>query len=576
MRRNEEVADLLENIGHLLAIKGESSYKVRAYEEAARAIRVMSEDIDEVSKTERLEDIPGVGPSIAAKIKEYLETGRLQYYEDLKKQVKATATQLLEVPNIGPVRARLLYERLGISNMTELEKAAREGKLRNLPGFGPYLEKKIIRELERITQRTTRILLGVALPVAEQVAGFLKGHPAVKQIDPAGSIRRMKDTIGDIDILVSSDQPGEVIKAFTTLPITAEILAKGITKTSILTPENRQIDLRVVKPEDYGSALLYFTGSREHTLALREMAVARGLKLSEYGLFDQTGQRIAGTKEGEIYQAFGMDWIPPELRENRGEIEAAKKHKLPKLVELTDIKGDLQMHTSWSDGFDSPEKMVTEAIAKGYEYIAFTDHSQSLGIAGGMTPEVLKEQFRLIDQLNKRFKPFRIFRGAEVNIRTDGTLDYPDEVLAELEVVVAGVHGALGQAREKMTKRIVRALENPYVTLLSHPTGRILFRRPEVEIDLDAIIETAVRNHIALEINGQPERMDLDDIHARKAIDAGVMLVCNTDAHSARQFENMRFAVATARRGWAEERNILNTFSLDRLLETIQARRKKM
>jgi DNA polymerase (family X) len=330
MRQNEEVANLLDEIAKLLAIKDESPFRIRAYEEAARAIRAM---IDEFYKTEKLEDIEGVGESIAAKIQEYLATGRLKYLEDLKKKVHAPAVELMEVPSIGPARARRLFEELEIENIAELEKAARAGKLRELPGFGPKLEEKILREVERVGARTKRMLLGEALPAAEEVVAQLKDHPAVREIDPAGSIRRMKDTIGDIDILVSSEKADDVIEAFTTLPISAEVLVKGPTKASILTSENLQIDLRVIKPDEYGSALLYFTGSKEHNIALREMAISRGWKLSEYGLFDEKGKRIAGKTEEDVYRAFGMDWMPPEIRRNRGEIEAAQRHKLPRLLE---------------------------------------------------------------------------------------------------------------------------------------------------------------------------------------------------------------------------------------------------
>lgn len=576
MRRNDEIAQILENIAKLLALKkGESPFRIRAYQEASRAIEAESRDIEDIYRTGKLEEIPGVGPSIAAKIREYLETRNIKYYEGLKKQVFAPAVELLEVPMIGPARARLLYEQLGISGVAGLEKAAREKKLQTLPGFGVKLEEKILREAERVAARAKRLLLGVALPASEAIIDLLKDHPAVVDMSPAGSIRRMKETIGDIDILASSNRPAEVVEAFVHLPVVREVLAKGGTRSSILTSDNLQIDIRVIKPDEYGSALQYFTGSKDHNISLREAVAAKGWKLSEYGLFDKDNRRIAGKTEEEIYHALGMDYIPPELREDQNEIKAATDRRLPKLIELKDIKGDLQVHTTWSDGYDPPEKMVEEAILRGYEYIAFTDHSQSLGIAGGMTPKKLKDQRLLIEKLNRRFKPFRVLLGAEVNIKADGSLDYPDEVLAELEVVVAGIHSAFSQTRQQMTQRIIKAMRSPYVTLLSHPTGRILFRREGYEVDLEAVFEEASKTGVALEINGQPDRLDLDGTCSREGKERGVKLSCNTDAHSARQLENMRYSVATARRGWVEAKDVLNTFSLDRLLDYIQVRRNK-
>lgn len=577
MRKNEEVARILENIAKLLSLKkGESLFRIRAYQEASRAIEATSEDIEDVYRAKKLEEIPGVGPSIATKIKEYLETGNIKYYEGLKKQVFAPAIELLEVPTIGPARARLLYEQLGIKDLSEFQKAAKEKKLQQLPGFGLKLEEKILREAERVTTRTKRLLLGVALPAAENVVDLLKDNPQVLDINPAGSIRRMKETIGDIDILISSNKPTEVIEAFTYLPIVQEVISAGPTKSSVLTSDNLQIDVRVIKPSEYGSALQYFTGSKDHNISVREVAVAKGWKLSEYGLFDKQNRRIAGKTEEEVYHALGMDFIPPELREDQGEIKVAMQHKLPQLIELKSIKGDLQVHTTWSDGYDPPEKMIEEAIRRGYEYMAFTDHSQSLGVAGGLTPKELKAQRLLIDKLNKRFRPFRVLYGAEVNIKADGSLDYPDEVLAELEIVVAGVHSAFGQTKEQITQRIIKALQNPYVTLLSHPTGRIFFQREGYEVDLEAVFKAASDTGVVLEINGQPDRLDLDGSCAKEAKEMGVKLSCNTDAHSARQLENMRYAVATARRGWIEAEDVLNTLSLAQLLKFIKIHRGKV
>jgi len=573
MRRNEEVAALLEQIAELLMLKNENPYRIRAYTIAAQNIRDLDADIEEIAQQGKLDEIPGVGKAIAAKIEEYLRTGKLEYYEQLKREVPIQAVDLLEVPGIGPSRAHLLYEKLGITTIQQLLEAAQNHKLCTLPGFGEKLEQRIAREAARLMQRTKRLLLGVALPVAETVVTLLREVPAVRAIDPAGSLRRMKETIGDIDILVASDRPQEVVDAFTRLPIVKEVLAVGPTRPSILTREDLQVDLRVVHPDEYGSALLYFTGSKEHNIALRSLVQDRGWKLSEYGLFDETGQRVASRTEQEIYACLGMDWIPPELRENRGEIQAALEHRLPQLVELSHIRGDLHVHTDWSDGHDSLERMVQAAIARGYEYIVISDHSPSLTVAKGLAVERLREQRRLIDELNERYAPFRILQGAEVNIHPDGSLDYPDDVLAELDVVIVSVHSAFDLPEARMTERVIRALSNPHVDLLGHPTGRLLNTRLPYEIDLDAVLDAAAEFGVAIEVNGQPDRLDLPDIWVQRAIQRGILIACTSDAHSTRQLDNMRWSVATARRGWAEARHVLNTRPLAELLQWLRQHR---
>lgn len=573
MRRNEEVAALLEQIAELLMLKNENPYRIRAYTIAAQNIRDLDADIEEVARQGKLDEIPGVGKAIAAKIEEYLRTGKLEYYEQLKREVPVQAVDLLEVPGIGPSRAHLLYEKLGITTIQQLLEAAQNHKLCTLPGFGEKLEQRIAREAARLMQRTKRLLLGVALPVAETVVTLLREVPAVRAIDPAGSLRRMKETIGDIDILVASDRPQEVVDAFTRLPIVKEVLAVGPTRPSILTREDLQVDLRVVHPDEYGSALLYFTGSKEHNIALRSLVQDRGWKLSEYGLFDETDQRVASRTEQEIYACLGMDWIPPELRENRGEIQAALEHRLPQLVELSHIRGDLHVHSDWSDGHDSLERMVQAAIARGYEYIVISDHSPSLTVAKGLAVERLREQRRLIDELNERYAPFRILQGAEVNIHPDGSLDYPDDVLAELDVVIVSVHSAFDLPEARMTERVIRALSNPHVDLLGHPTGRLLNTRLPYEIDLDAVLDAAAEFGVAIEVNGQPDRLDLPDIWVQRAIQRGILIACTSDAHSTRQLDNMRWSVATARRGWAEARHVLNTRPLAELLQWLRQHR---
>lgn len=574
MRRNEDVAQFLENIAKLLALTGDDPFRIRAYTEAARNISAMTEDIGELRQSGHLEDIPGVGASIAAKVEEYMDTGHSAYYEDLKHRTHVAAVDLLDVPGIGPARAQLLAQRLHITSLPELEQAIREHKVCTLPGFGEKLEQRLEREVVRVSQRTSRKLLGVALSAAEAVIQALRAHPAVQAIEPAGSIRRMKETIGDIDILVSSDRPAEIIQATTHLPLVKEVLVQGPTRCSILTQDNVQIDLRGITPEEYGSALQYFTGSKDHNIALRALAQAHGWKLSEYGLFDAHNQRLAGRAEADIYHMLGLDWIPPELRENRGEIEAARLHRLPHLVEASQIQGDLHVHTDWSDGHDTPERMVEAAISLGYHYMAFTDHSRSLRVAGGLSIERVRQQRQLVNRLNARYAPFRVLHSTEVDILPDGALDYPEEVLADFDLVTVSVHSALGQSREVMTARLLHALGNPYVDVLNHPTGRLLLRRAGYEVDLGAIIQAAVEHGVALEIDGQPDRLDLDDVWSRRAKEAGAMLACDTDAHSAYQLTYMRYALATARRGWVEPGSVLNTLPLERLLARIARRRQ--
>ncbi|MBI4320267.1 MAG: DNA polymerase/3'-5' exonuclease PolX [Chloroflexi bacterium] len=565
--RNKEIAELLESIANLLELKGESIFRIRAYREAARRIESLPEDIAKVQEEGRLESIPGVGESIAAKIDEYLRAGHLRYLEELQGQVAPGLAELLQVPGIGPRRALTIFSNLGVSSIADLKRAAREHRLCKLPGVQEKSEQKILREIERLQQRSRRLLLGVALPAAEEVIRLLKTNSAVERIDPAGSIRRLKETIGDIDILVASNRPREVMDAFISLPIVKEVLAKGTTKSSILTKGNLQMDLRVIKPEEYGSALQYFTGSKEHNIALRELAIRKRLKLSEYGLFDErTGKRVAGETEEEVYRVLGLLWIPPELRESRGEIEAAMRGQLPKLLELRDIKGDLHTHTDWSDGVRTAEEMVRAAVRRGYQYIAITDHSSGLGVAHGLSPERILEQRRLIDRLNVEYAPFRVMHGIEVNIRGDGTLDYGDDILREFDIVTASIHGGFEQPIEKMTERIVKAIRHRYVDVLNHPRGRLIGKRAGYAVDLEAVLKAAAQAGTAVEINSQPDRMDLDDVWARRAKELGVRLVIDTDAHDTSHFEFMRYGVAVARRAGLEKGDVLNTLSLEQIL----------
>ena len=561
----------------MLEAQNQNQFRIRAYREASRYIASMPEDINKLAKEGRLQGIPGVGPSIAAKIDEYLRTGHLKYYENLQAQTPEGLPQLLTVPGLGPRRAETLRRELGIATLRQLEDALHEHRVRGLPGFGEKVEDNLLRELERLQQRSRRLLLGVALPAAEEVIGLLKQHPAVERISEAGSIRRRLATIGDIDILASSRRPLEVMEAFTTLPIVKEVLARGSTKSSVLTQGNLQIDVRVVWPEQYGSALQYFTGSKAHNIALRDIAIAQGYKLSEYGLFNaRTQQVVAREKEEDIYRALGLEPMPPELRENRGELEAAARKELPSLVALDDIRGDLQIHTDWSDGHNSIEEMVQQARELGYEYIAITDHSQGLGVAHGLEPQRVLEQKTVIDDLNHRYAPFHILHGAEVDIRSDGSLDYEESLLGQLDYVCASVHSGFGQSRERMTERIARALRHPLVDALNHPSGRLIGRRQGYEVDMEEVVRVAAAHGKALEINAQPDRLDLDDIWSRRAKDAGVPLVIGTDAHELGHMGFMRYGVFVARRGWVERKNVLNAQPLRGLLAWLQHRKTRV
>jgi DNA polymerase (family 10) len=471
------------------------------------------------------------------------------------------------VPGIGTRRARIIWDTLGVRNIAELGRAAREHRLCHLPRIGEKLEADILREVERVERRSPRLLLGVALPSAEEIVAQLRTHPAVARAEPAGSIRRMRETVGDIDILAASDRPAEAIEAFCTLPAVREVLAQGPTKATVLVAGDLQMDLRVVAPDEYGAALQYFTGSKEHNIALRAIALRKGLKLSEYGIFDvSSGERLASANEDEVYRVLGLPWIPPELRENRGEVEAAVSGMLPVLVDERDLQGDLHVHSKWSDGTDTLEVMAEAARARGYAYVLITDHSPGLGIARGLTPERVQEQHAAIQLLNRRLAPFRVLHGTEVSIRRDGTLEYADEVLRQFDLVVAAVHGAFDQPREEMTARVLRAMRRPSVDVLAHPRSRKLGHREEVALDLEAIIREARLRNVALEIDSQPERLDLDDTWTRRARDAGVLLAVDSDAHDATQLGLVRYGIATARRGWLERHHVLNALPLEALL----------
>jgi DNA polymerase (family 10) len=561
--KNIEIAGIFNDIANILKIKDDNRFKIRAYERVASAIENLPMEVETLYKSGKLDEIPGVGEAIAKKIGELIETGKLEYYENLKQSISSGVLELLNISEVGPRKAKLFFEELGIDSIGKLEEAARKHKLQKLPGMGSKAEENILRGIEIYKGREKRTLLGVALPVAEGIINQLKSLRVVDKIDIAGSLRRRKETIGDIDILVTSNYPEKVMEKFTHLPEVKEVLAEGLTKSAILTQQNVHVDLRVVKPESFGAALVYFTGSKAHNVRLREMAIKKGLKINEYGVFiTDNDKMIAGKEEKDVYDKVDLPYIMPELREDRGEFEAAQKRQLPELVTIKDIKGDLHIHTSDSDGLNTIVEIADTAKKKGYQYIAITDHSQSLYVAGGLTEEKLLKQIDRIDMINKNMNNLVILKGIEVDIKSDGTLDFPDSILEKLDIVIAAIHSGFKQESGKIMGRLTKAMKNPLVNIIAHPSGRIIGYRQPYNVDIQEIIRMAAETGTFLEINASPERMDLNDIYVKSAKEKGVLLSIGTDAHQISSMDNMKYGISVARRGWLEKGNILNTFSL--------------
>lgn len=570
--KNGEVAQLLENIGDLLEIKGEQPFRVNAYRVAARRIEGLQDDIEDLFLEHRLRDIPGVGDALAKKIGEYLASGQLEYYERLKREFPPGLVALLEVPGLGPRRARAIYNTLGVANLDQLEAALEAHQLQGVPGMGERSEENLLRELRRLKQRTSRQLLGVALPLAEELVALLDRQAGVEHVACAGSLRRMRDTIGAIDLLASGADDPSIAQAFAALPMVVDVVAREPRLCTVLVQDGPAVTLRIVEPSTWGAALLCFTGSKTHYRRLQELAHQRGWTLDARGLFDMQGRRLDDVDEASIYRCLELPWIPPELREDEGEVEAAQAGALPSLVALSDIQGDLHTHSNWTDGAHSLEEMAQAARDRGYAYIAITDHTRSLGVARGLSEERILEQRRLVDRLNDQLAPFRVLLGTEMDIKRDGSLDFDDATLQRLDYVSVSVHSGMSQSKAQMTERILRALQNPYVCTLNHPSGRLIRRREAYEVDLEAVILEAAARGVALEVNGQPSRLDLDGHWTRRAREAGARLVVNTDAHATSQLALMRFGVATARRGWAQPHDVLNTLPLHELLATLHSR----
>jgi DNA polymerase (family 10) len=587
--KNKEIAGLLDEIADILELRGENVFRVNAYRRAAQNIEGLSRPIEEVARDGALEELPGIGKDLAGKIAEYLESGGIEYLNELRMETPRVLLDMLRIPGIGPKTAVRLQAELGVNSLDELRHAALEHRIQALPKMKAKTEENILKGLEFLSRAGARTPIGTALPLAQGIVAALAALPEVRKISIAGSLRRFRETVGDIDILVISRFPEKVIERFTHLDEASRILAEGSTKGSIVTRDGIQVDLRVVDEASYGSALNYFTGSKEHNIRLREIAIQKGMKLSEYGVFKEPGRakpkrragdraanevRVAGKAEAEVYRVLGLPYIPPEIREDSGEIEAARAGKLPALVELSDIRGDLHCHSNYSDGTAALEEIAAAGKKRGYSYILVTDHSKSLHIANGLSPDRLRTQLAEIDRINAKLKGFRLLKGSEVDILPDGSLDMSEDLLERLDLVYVAIHSKFKMPREEMTKRVVRAIENRYAGILAHPTGRLIGVRDAFEIDMQEVIRAAARTGTAIEINAHPARLDLDAANCRAAAAAGVMIGIGTDTHVLPELDNMIYGIGTARRGWLTKANILNTRTARDLLSFARKKRR--
>jgi len=574
--KNKELANLFGRMADILEFKGENPFKISAYRRASRILGDLTQDVEEIAERGELREVPGIGEGIADKIVEYLKTGKVAKFEEARKDVSDDLIAIMDIPGMGPKTLAMLYKEKKIRNLSELEKSLENGSLIGLPGIGEKKVENIKRGIQLLKQSKGRMSLGVAFPLAKRIVEALREKTGYDRIEWAGSLRRMKENIGDIDILATGPNKEKITQAFTHLPEVKEVLASGETKASVIVEGGVQIDLRVVEEDAYGAALQYFTGSKGHNVHLRGIAKAKGIKINEYGIF-RGEKKLGGKEEKEIYQALGMAWIEPELREDRGEIEASLEGHLPQLLQEFDIKGDLHVHSKWSDGTSSIEEVARASLKRGYQYVAICDHSKSLKITHGLDETRLLKQMDEIDRVNEKLqkektRSFQILKGSEVDILTDGRLDLSEKVLEKLDVVIASVHSAFKQERQKMTKRIVRALENPLVDVLAHPSGRLLGARDPYEVEIEEVLEAAKRSGKALEINAYFERLDLNDVHCRMAKERGIRLSIGTDSHHLDQMWMISLGVAVARRGWLETKDVINTLSLKEMVKWCHGR----
>jgi DNA polymerase (family 10) len=569
---NKSIADILTEIADVLDIQGENPFRVRSYRNAARTIADMSQSVKALIKSgAKLEEIPGIGKSLEEKIEEIVSTGRCRFLEELQAKVPPGLTELLKLEGLGPKKVKLLYDELGVDSVDRLEKAAQAGRLRDLAGMGVKTEEKVLKSVEQYRAGMGRFKLSVGFTYAQALLDYLKNVPGLKRLDPAGSFRRRRETIGDLDILAICGKGCKVMDRFSKYGDVAEVLSSGETKSSVRLKCGLRVDVRVLEEESYGAALHYFTGSKAHNVAVRERAKELGLKVSEYGVFRAKDEkRLSGADEEDVFKAVGLPFIPPELREDRGEIQAAEKGELPKLIEPADIRGDLQMHTKATDGKNSITEMAHKAKEMGYAYIAITDHSKAVRVAGGLDEKGLARHLQEIEKVGRQISGMRIFKGVEVDILADGSLDLKDDILKECDVVLASVHSRFNMEEGEMTRRIIKAIQNPHVSILAHPTGRLILEREAYKVNLKEVFQAAIDRGVVMEINAYPDRLDLRDVDARMAKEMGAKLVISTDAHSIVQLELMKFGVFTARRGWVEAKEVINTLPLPALLKILR------
>lgn len=572
MVSNQNIAAILSGISVYLEMQ-DVPFKPRAYEKVALVIGGLEEEVGEIYEKgglKALQEIPGVGVSIAEKIEELLRTGRSKYYEKLKRKTPINLAELGQIEGLGPKSIKKLYQKLKIKNLADLERVAKRGKIRNIEGFGLKTEENILKGIEFVKKSGGRFILGFVMPIIRKTEERLKELKGVERVVVAGSVRRRKETIGDVDILAISKKPKAVMDYFVTMPEVVRVFARGDTKSAIKLASGLDVDLRVVSADSFGAALNYFTGSKDHNISLRQIAIKRGYKLNEYGLFKKE-KRIAGKTEEELYKTLGMDYIEPEIRENTGEIELAMKHNLPKLVGYNDLQGDLQVTTNWTDGSDSIAVMAEAAVTQGLKYIAITDHTKHLAMTGGLDEKKILKQMAEIDRLNKKFAgKIKILKGSECDILKDGTLDLPDRVLSKLDIVGVAVHSNFNLSRADQTKRIKRAMENPNADILFHPTGRIIQRREAYDVDIEEIIKTAKETNTVLEIDAYPDRLDLKDEYVRKCVEAGVRLAIDSDAHSHVHFSYLEYGISQARRGWAGKGDVINAWPAEKMLKMLK------
>jgi DNA polymerase (family 10) len=565
---NLEVCEIFQEIAEILEILGENPFKSRAYRNAARVLESANVDVHDLVREGRLEEVPGIGSALAAKIRELVTTGRLAYYEDLKQKAPRDVLEMLKIPGVGAKTVQVFMHH-NITSLQELEAAARDQHLRELPGIGKKTEEEILHGLAAMQERQKRWLLSVATMAVKEIGGYLAGLDKAARVEAAGSYRRGRETVGDLDFVVASDDAPAVIARFVDAPWVREVVAEGDLKATVITVWGIQADLYVVAPSLFASTWHHFTGSKEHNVALRARARQHGWKISEYGIVKEEETLTPATEE-EFFQLIGLSYIPPEMREGWGEIEAAERGELPRLVETGDIRGDLHVHSRASDGANTLEELAEAAMARGYRYLAVTDHSRSLAFTNGLTEERLKEQREEIDRLNREFQNFRLLAGTEVDILSDGRLDFDDRMLSQLDVVVASVHSRFRQDQETLNRRFEAVLKNEHVDIIGHPTGRLIGRRDPYALDVGRVLELAADTGTALEINANPDRLDLNDAYVRQGIDLGVRFAIDTDAHHVNSLDDMRYGMLTARRGWAQRQDVINTLPLDELEKWLQ------